>query len=193
MSEIRIEIEKPNKEIMKSYSKLSIAFHVESEYRLKKIDKGLSGLLLEEVSVTPYHKNYDCEDDNPSLLMDQFDLSNWTVISAYDGEKRVGGALLAFNTKEINMLEGREDLTVLWDIRIDEEYRNRGIGHQLLNTCKKKAKELNCNRIKIETQNNNVEACKFYVNQGAELTSFKEHCYKDFPDEIQFIWSIYIG
>ena len=193
MSEIRIEIEKPNIENMVSYSKLSIEFIVESEYQLKKKNGGLDGLSLEEVIVTPYHKNYDCAADNPSQLMKRFDLSNWFVVSAYEGDKLVGGALLAYNTKEINMLEGRDDLTVLWDIRIDEAYRNRGIGHRLLNTCKDVSKELNCNRIKIETQNNNVSACKFYVRQGAELTSFREHCYKEFPNEIQFIWSIYLG
>ncbi|MBI9011448.1 MAG: GNAT family N-acetyltransferase [Clostridiales bacterium] len=193
MSEIKIEIEKPNKENMLSYSKLSIDFFVESEYRLMKTNSGLGGLLIDEVLVTPYHKTYDREDDNPSHLMEKFDLSNWFVISAYEGENLVGGALLAYNTKEINMLEGREDLTVLWDIRIDKDYRNKGIGHQLVNTCKKVSKELNCNRLKIETQNINVSACKFYVRQGAELTSFKEHCYEEYPNEIQFIWSIYLG
>lgn len=189
---MKIEIEKPSLKLLKEYSLLSIAFTVNSEYVFNKTKGGLGGLVLNEEVVESYDKDYDSKDDNPGLLMDKFDVSNWFVISAYDDGNRVGGAILAYDTPEINMLEGRDDMTVLWDIRINESFRNKGIGHELMKVCKKLSEELNCSRIKIETQNNNVLACRFYVRQGGELTSFTEHCYKDYPNEIQFIWSIYL-
>ncbi len=192
MNPIEIKIEKPSKQLLENYSELSIAFEIESEYHLEKINNGLAGIRMTEVNVRPYIKNYDSKEDNPSLLMNQFDLSNWYVVSAFVNDKRVGGALLAHNTKTINMLEGRDDLTVLWDIRIDEAYRGLGIGHEMLETCKELSKDLKCNRIKIETQNNNVKACQFYAKEGAVLTSFREHCYSECPNEVQLIWSIYL-
>ncbi len=189
---LEIRIEKPSKELMYDYSKLSIAFDVQSVYQLERVNSGLKGIKFTEVNVKPYSKDYDSVTDNPGTLMDGFNLSNWHVVSAFKDDVRVGGALLAYDTKEINMLEGRDDLTVLWDIRIDKNFRHQGIGHQLVNACKVLSTELNCKRIKIETQNNNVKACQFYENQSAVLTSFTEHCYKEYPDEIQLIWSLYL-
>lgn len=49
------------------------------------------------------------------------------VLSAFDGPSRVGGAVVAWRTPGADMLEGRDDLAVLWDIRVHPEYRGRGI------------------------------------------------------------------
>ena len=45
--------------------------------------------------------------------------------------------------------------------------------------------------MKIECQNNNVPACKFYHKQGAVLSAVDEYAYYNEPEyrhEIQFIW-----
>ena len=39
---------------------------------------------------------------------------------AFDGDRPVGGAAVAARTVGINMLTDRDDLAVLWDIRVDE-------------------------------------------------------------------------
>jgi hypothetical protein len=42
--------------------------------------------------------------------------------------------------------------------------------------------------MEIETQNNNVAACRFYAKQGCILSSINPDAYPDFPDEVQMIW-----
>ena len=86
------------------------------------------------------------------------------------------------------MLKGRDDLAVLWALRVHPDYRGEGIGHQLFKAAVAWAKKRLYSELKIETQNNNVAACKFYARQGCILDSIITHAYAEFPDEIQFIW-----
>ncbi|ERJ11006.1 GNAT family N-acetyltransferase [Haloplasma contractile] len=190
MNETKLVVEKPTKQVLEEYSKISIRYKVESVYKLQYIRSGLGGIMLVEEPVKPQFKDYDSNDDNPSLLINQFDLTNWAVISAFEGEKRVGGAILAYNTKGVNMLQDRDDLVVVWDIRVNNEYRGMGIGTKLFQECIEWAKENDCTRLKVETQNNNVVACKFYASQDAKLSNINKFVYADVPDEVQFIWSI---
>jgi signal transduction histidine kinase len=66
----------------------------------------------------------------------------------------------------------------------------KGIGTAILQKCIEWSKKRNCKRLKIETQNINVNACKFYMKQGATLGSVNRYAYKDKPGVIQFIWDI---
>ena len=86
------------------------------------------------------------------------------------------------------MLEGRDDLGVLWDIRIDPQYRRRGVGSQLFARAAIWARQRSCRTLKIETQNTNVPACKFYACHKCELRAIHPHAYLEIPDEVQFLW-----
>jgi hypothetical protein len=44
--------------------------------------------------------------------------------------------------------------------------------------------------LKIETQNSNVAACRFYAREGCQLRGIHPGAYADFPDEIQLLWYI---
>ena len=79
-------------------------------------------------------------------------------------------------------------LAVLWDIRVLQECRRSGIGSQLFAKCVDWAKRKDCTRLKIETQNNNVPACRFYASMGCELRGIHHGAYSEFPDEVQFLW-----
>lgn len=190
MKDIKLVIEEPTNEVLKEYSNISIKYKVDSVYKLEWKNNGLSGIMLVEESIDPFYKNYDSIDDNPSLLPDEFDLKNWSVVSAFDGDIRVGGAIIAYNTEGVNMLESKDDLVVVWDIRVDEDYRGEGIGTKIFQRCIEWARDKKCTRVKVETQNNNVKACKFYASQGAKLSNINRYVYKDYPDEVQLIWSI---
>ncbi len=61
----------------------------------------------------------------------------------------------------MKMLEGRKDLGVIWDLRIAPDYRKKGSGGKLLGLALKKAEELWCSLVKVETQNTNPQACRF--------------------------------
>ncbi len=42
--------------------------------------------------------------------------------------------------------------------------------------------------LKIETQNVNVRACRFYAAMGCTLVAFDERAYRNHPQEAQLIW-----
>lgn len=45
-----------------------------------------------------------------------------------------------------------------------------------------------CRQLKIETQNVNVPACRFYARQGCVLGAINRFAYREFPDEVQLLW-----
>lgn len=71
--------------------------------------------------------------------------------------------MIAWQTPGVNILEGREDLAVLWDIRVDSAYRREGVGEKLFWRTVEWARIKGCKLLKVETQNINVPACRFYV------------------------------
>jgi GNAT superfamily N-acetyltransferase len=86
------------------------------------------------------------------------------------------------------MLEGRDDLAVLWDIRVSPEARGRGVGAALFRAAERWAKARGCLHLRVETQNINVAACRFYARQGCVLRAVNRHAYAELPDEIQLLW-----
>jgi hypothetical protein len=44
-------------------------------------------------------------------------------------------------------------------------------------------------QLEVETQNNNVAACRFYAAMGCELRSIDRLAYPDLPDEAQLVWT----
>jgi ribosomal protein S18 acetylase RimI-like enzyme len=113
-----------------------------------------------------------------------------TSFVAYDGKLRVGGAIVAWNTPGVNFLRRRTDFAALWDLRIAPEYRGRGIGKQLFERGAAWARAKGCTSMKIETQDINVRACRFYRARGCRLGSIDRYAYQDFPDEVQLIWHL---
>ena len=87
------------------------------------------------------------------------------------------------------MLESRDDLAVIWDLRVAPEMRRVGVGRELLIAAERWAEERGCRQLKVETQNINVPACRLYANQGFIVDSIDECAYPELPGEIQIIWS----
>lgn len=187
---MRIKIVEETPAILADYEKVSIAFRVETFFRLELIENGLSGVkLIEETPENPFIKDYDAFDnDRPTRWAERFDLSNWGFLSAFDGEKRIGAATIAWKTPPVFMLEGRDDLACLWDLRVAPEYRGKGVGNQLFASALNWARTRNCCLFKVETQNVNVPACRFYARQGCHLGAFNLHAYPESLKEIQLIW-----
>lgn len=86
------------------------------------------------------------------------------------------------------MLDQRDDLAVLWDIRVSPEARGPGVGSALFRAAEEWARCRGCRYLKVETQNINVAASKLYAAQGCELTAANRQAYPDLPDEIQLLW-----
>ena len=175
--------------VLPEYGLVPIAFWVRSRLRVELVHGGLGGVLLVEEQVDPYLKDYDdIRGEGPAYWLETFDLSRWGVLSAFEGSQRIGGAVVAWNTPAANMLEGRDDLAALWDLRVHPEHRGRGIGHQLFDCAVAWARGRRCSWFKVETQNINVPACRFYARQGCELGAINLHAYGDASDEAQLLW-----
>lgn len=205
---MNIRIEDVGLEKLDDYTKIRSFFYIDYIYQVKKINDGLGGILLEKSKIegredkniienkslywdeksSKYIKNYDME-ENVFQWKKDFGMEKWGVLIAYDEEKPVGGATIAFNTKGVNMLSGRKDMTVLWDIRVEDSYKGKGIGSKLFKKAVEWSKQRNCVQMKIETQNINSKACEFYKNQGSILGKIDEYAYYGECDgEVQLIW-----
>ena len=172
------------------YDQIPMIVHIKSILEIQRIDNGLGGILLKEIPVKERVKDLG-QYEVVGKYKDTFDLTNWAFFMAFDDNKPIGGAIVLCQTENVNMLAGRDDLSVLWDIRVDDSYKNRGIGKKLFLMTVEWSKKRNLNQMKIECQNNNVGACKFYQKQGALLGEINEYAYYKDPDtrdEVQLIW-----
>lgn len=176
----------------KQYDSIPMRINVTSFYKLEKLNRGLGGFILVETPVEPYVKDFCTgKDESITWWEKEFDISNWAFFMAFDGGRPVGAATVVSRTKEIRMLSGRDDLAVLWDIRVDAGYRGQGIGQCLFDMAADWSREQGHIQMKIECQNNNVPAVKFYHKQGAVLSMVDEYAYYNEPEfrhETQFIW-----
>ncbi len=184
-----IEISEEPMTALAEYARVPIAFEVNRVLDIATQDNGLGGFVLSERRLeVPYVKDYDAiEGEGPTRWARRFALSNWGLIAARLEGRRVGGAAIAFNTEGM-MLEGRSDLAVLWDIRVSAEARGKGVGSGLFRAAEAWAAARGCRRLKVETQNINVAACRFYARQGCVLGAIHCFAYPEFPDEIQMLW-----
>lgn len=179
-----------DKSFFELYDKVSMNVYVHSEYKVKRINSGLGGLVLEEVSVEPYIKDLSVY-ERATEYEKAFDITNWRFFMAFDGDIPVGAMTVVGKTDGLNMIYGREDACVLWDIRVADAYKRKGIGQELLDMGVLNAKKDGYQQMIIECQNNNVPACKFYQKQGAVLSKIDMYAYYLEPEvrnEVQFIW-----
>ena len=79
-------------------------------------------------------------------------------------------------------------MVVLSDLRVHPDYRDRGIGRELFQAAVRWGKERGCKLLKVETQNINVPACRFYARQGCVLGSVNRFAYPDLPEEVELVW-----
>ena len=175
---------------LREYARVPIVFTVERVLEVTNRDDAPGGFALSERRLdVPYEKDYDAiAGEGPLQWARRFNLSNWALFTARFATRIVGGATVAFDTPGLTMLEGRRDLAVLWDIRVSPEARRQGVGSALFERVEAWAQLHGCRQLKIETQNTNVRACRFYERQGCQLRAIHRAAYPELPEEIQLFW-----
>lgn len=172
------------------YEKIPMLVSVKSVLKLEKVENGLGGILLKEISTQEYIKDLGAYEE-VAKYGEEFDITNWAFFMAFDNEFPIGAITVVSRTENIKLLDGRDDISVLWDIRVDDRYKQQGVGTKLFNMAAQWSKSRGLKQMKIECQNNNVQACKFYHKQGAVLGKIDEYAYYkhvEDRDEVQFIW-----
>jgi GNAT superfamily N-acetyltransferase len=182
-------VEDPVTAALADYARVPIAFSVDRVLEVTRRSDDANDVLLSERRLeVPYEKHYDTLDGEAPPRWVRFDLSNWAIFVARLAGRAVGGAAIVFDTPDVTMLEGRRDLAVLWDIRVSPDTRGRGVGSTLFETAEAWARQRGCRQLKVETQNTNVQACRFYERQGCRLRTIKHGAYPTLPEEIQLLW-----
>lgn len=95
-------------------------------------------------------------------------------IGAYDGDKCIGLAIL------------RHDMfkyMYLYDLKVNAEYRSKGVGKMLIDESKKVAKDNGYIGVYTQGQDNNLGACHFYLGNGFEIGGLNTHVYNGTSQE----------
>jgi len=75
--------------------------------------------------------------------------------------------------------EGWHHAARLWNIAIDRAYRRQGLGRELMRRALAWARSENLRAVWLETQTNNLPACRFYQAMGFKLCGIDDHFYSN--------------
>src|SRR5688572_10524862 len=133
---MKIDIRNEPTDCLESYSSIPISFEVYEFFDFThKIQPGIDLPDVKPVS-TAYIKNYDAIDlEHPTQWHLQFDLAHWGIFGAWVEDQRVGGIAIAGKMLGLDILSGREDIAILWDLRIAQNVRGQGIGSALFRSA----------------------------------------------------------
>lgn len=65
----------------------------------------------------------------------------------------------------------------LWNVIVDRDYRQQGLGRQFVRRAVEWGRKLDLRALILETQNNNIHACRFYQAMGFRLCGINDHYY----------------
>lgn len=153
-----------------------------SDINLKNEPFGLYGKVIPtyldgkwDYSIQPFPESEVAEMCFPDENYDYDKLvKNYVFIGAYDGESCVGLAVLA---------DDMFQYMYLYDLKVSQKYRRQGVGKALMEKAIEVAHQRNYNGIYTIGQDNNVSACKFYLNVGFEIGGFDNRVYRGTSQE----------
>ena len=191
ISEMKTSTLPVNQETLDIYRQIPQSFRVESVLELELLDDGFGGVIFrEQLVASPYIKDYE-KSGEAIKWSEEFDTTNWLILLVEAKKCPVAGLTIACKTRDLWMLAQRNDLACVWDIRVHTDYRRRGIGAELFQTAIQWSRDNGFKQLCVETQNNNVQACRFYLKQGCRLGAIHRYAYAAYPplaDETQLIW-----
>lgn len=132
--------------------------------------------------VRPYEKQYSDDQDDLLCLQEYIDHPDQALFLAIEGNDIVGLVIVRRNWNKFAYVE---------DIKVAQKYRRHGIGRLLMDKVKNWAQDNRMAGMMLETQNNNVGACKFYERYGFFIGGFDKYVYKginQLSDEIAIYW-----
>ena len=182
-------VEEPPTQLVE-YAQVPMGFTVAERFDDQALMALRDDAAVQGVAVSPpYWKDYDAYlDGHPSEWPRQFDLSRWTILAAYDRTRRVGGAVVIVDDPQIDLLRDCPACALLWDVRVAPDARRQGVGSALLEAAEQRARERGARSLRVETQDVNVPACRFYHAHGFRLERTTPRAYAELPNEVQLLW-----
>jgi ribosomal protein S18 acetylase RimI-like enzyme len=193
---LSLEVVSESAERLPEYSFIPIGFPVSEYLDDSAIDAALAGNAFSASPVaTPYWKDYDSYPGaRPTDWPTHFDVESWKFFAARVDGQRVGGAVLVPNgSNDVELVDGRFDLALLWDLRVAPDFRRLGVGVALLSHVVAAATQAGVTELRAETQQVNVPACRFYAERGFRLKIARRGAYPTLPEEIQLLWDLHLG
>ena len=116
--------------------------------------------------VEPYAKSYGFDPADLEVCIELADKALFVVIG---DETPVG--YIALST-------GWNNFAVVEDLSVDAQWRGTGAAQRLMRHAIGWTKDMGLPGLRLETQSNNVAACRFYLRQGFALGGFDRHLYE---------------
>jgi ribosomal protein S18 acetylase RimI-like enzyme len=173
-------IKELDKRIVKDVHQIDEEFVIDAKLILKFEDNRLT---YQPVNIPPYTKRYPPDDYDYSTYVNN---PEKTVFLAYADGRVVGQLILHHHWNNFAWVEG---------IGVDKNYRRQGIGQALVKRGLEWARKYKLLGIMVETQDNNVGACRFYSSCGFVLKGLDTglyHASEQCRDEIALFWYLLV-
>ena len=124
-----------------------------------------------------YKKVWETNDEDIDDLNEIIEQGN--SFGAFEDGELIGWAICDFRKWNNSLF--------IENILIDEKFRGQNIGKLLIKNINRKARELQCRLVELETQNTNYPAIKFYQKTGFMITGINTKLYKDSTETALFM------
>ena len=157
-SEVETMIIEMKAEHLKDINKPNEPFEVIGKIipKYENDDWTFTEILYEE----PYLKSYQDEEDEETKYLEYINNTEKVVYLYYQNNECVGQVKLRRNWNKFAYIE---------DIAVCKDFRGQGIGNAFINKSIEWAKHKNVHGLMLETQDNNLLACKFYHKCGFKI------------------------
>lgn len=168
-----------------SVSDLGLPVHIRNEFTVDSVLQLTlqdNFIRYEIVPIPAYTKRYPEEPEDRLHMADYMNDPDKLLVIARTEQAIIGLAAASTNWNGLALLE---------ELSVDIDYRRHGLGKSLLDRIKEFAQARGLAGMTLETQHNNVQACKFYERYGFEIGGFDRYVYKTFEsakDEIALYW-----
>lgn len=173
-----MEIVKLNSDMLKDMNKLNEPFEIIG--KLKPTFVNDEWTYTEEIYSQSYLHSYPDEDNDYSSYINNPDKA---VFVAYSDKECVGQIVLRKDWNKYAFVE---------DICVSRSSRGNGVGTALMQKAIEWAKEKELDGVVLETQDNNLLACRFYAKCGFGIGAVNTMLYKNFAkpfsDAIAIFW-----
>ena len=173
---MNITVEEINSRNILDINKCDNEFIIESKLKLRVENDEIKWTTIQ---IPPTRKRYKVDNVDYTTYIGNRDR---VVFFAYVEGGIAGQVILRKNWNAYAYIE---------DLTVDVHYRRQGIGKHLISRTRQWTEEHRLSGIMLETQNNNVPACKFYEDCGFQLKGFDIYLYKGLDsstDEIALYW-----